>query len=187
MGLLGSILKLAAPVAGFALGGPLGGMIGGAASSALGGAESGAKASKLNKQQLAIAKERYDAGAPFRSKLAQQAFSLPTQREDLSSIFADVGNPYARPISRLAQPILQSAPTPPPPAAPTAKGGFSRLAGALGGAAVGAGKPLGGALGIGGLLGGGPHLPGGIKGQGGLGGLMAKMKGKPQQIPGAAV
>jgi hypothetical protein len=113
MGFLDGLLKLAAPVAGFALGGPLGGMIGGAASSALGGAQAGAKADKASALQLALQKQRHDAGQPYRDKLPGLVAGLPTQRENLDSIFSDPGNPYARTISRPPAPSPMGAPVPP--------------------------------------------------------------------------
>jgi hypothetical protein len=84
------------------------------------GAKKGANADKLNAQQLALAKGRYDAGAPFRSKLAETAFGLPTQREDLFSIFADPGNPYARLAPRPGPVPLGGGSPIPPTATPRA-------------------------------------------------------------------
>jgi hypothetical protein len=107
---LGSILGTAlGGVGGFLVGGPAGAKLGATIGGGIGsGLSSGNKADKLNKRQLQLADERYNAGAPFRSKLAQTAFAIPTQREDLSSIFTDPGNPYAKLAPR---PI----PLPPPP------------------------------------------------------------------------
>lgn len=110
MGWLGKILGGAA---GFALGGPMGAGLGASLGSSI---DSQASADKLNKQALGIANERYAAGAPYRSKLAQVALNLPSERPDLSGIFADAGNPYARPVSRLTAasfrpPQTDAAPT----------------------------------------------------------------------------
>lgn len=95
MGWLGKILGGAA---GFALGGPMGAGLGASLGSSI---DSQASADKLNKQAQGYAQQRYAAGAPFRSKLAEVALNLPSERPDLSGIFADPGNPYARPVSRL--------------------------------------------------------------------------------------
>lgn len=111
MGWLGSILKAAAPVAGFALGGPLGAMAGSALSSGIAGAEKGKQADKYRQKQAAYADSRVAAGAPFRSKLAQLAMRPRAQREDLSGLVSDPGNPYARTASR---PTLAAQAFPPP-------------------------------------------------------------------------
>lgn len=102
LGGLGKILKLAAPVAGFALGGPLGGMIGGAASSALSGAGKDASAEKRSKQALDMATGRNAELSPLRSKALSMALQQQPERENLDALFADPGNPYARTISRPA-------------------------------------------------------------------------------------
>lgn len=95
MGWLGKVLGGAA---GFALGGPMGAGLGASLGSSI---DSQSSADKLNEQALEIANQRYAAGAPYRSKLAEVALNLPSERPDLSGIFADAGNPYARPVSRL--------------------------------------------------------------------------------------
>jgi hypothetical protein len=66
----------------------------------LSGADRGGKADKLQSQRKGLADERYAAGAPFRSKLQALAARGPAQQRDLSSIFADPGNPYARVVPR---------------------------------------------------------------------------------------
>lgn len=96
MGFLGSLLKVAAPVGGFLLGGPGGAVAGSALASGIAGAEKGAKADKLRQQQMAMAQERFRAGAPFRQRLADLAARPTAQRPDLSALVADPGNPYAR-------------------------------------------------------------------------------------------
>lgn len=109
MGFLGSLLKVAAPVGGFLLGGPAGAMAGSAVASGIAGAEKGAQADKLRQQQMAMAQERFKAGAPFRQRLADLAFRPPAQRPDLSGLVADPGNPYARVAPR---PSFRPEPSP---------------------------------------------------------------------------
>lgn len=128
MGLLGGILDFATDLI------PGGGIAKKAAKLGVGvlgsiaGAKRGAKADRLSADQLGLARERWNAGLPFRQRLQQQAFSIPSQREDLSSIFADPGNPYARSVPRpmiqpptTATPIAQRGPM---PGAPPAKRGI---------------------------------------------------------------
>lgn len=105
MGWLGDLLGSAATIGGGLIGGPAGAAIGAGVGGAISGAGKGAQADKLNKQRLQMSTDRYNAGAPFRSKLAETAFAIPTQREDLSSLFADPGNPYARVAPR--PPVIQ--------------------------------------------------------------------------------
>lgn len=96
MGFLGKLLKVAAPVGGFLLGGPAGAAAGSAVASGIAGAEKGAQADKLRQQQMAMAQERFKAGAPFRQRLADLAARPTAQRPDMSGLVADPGNPYAR-------------------------------------------------------------------------------------------
>ncbi len=105
MGWLGDLLGSAATIGGGLIGGPVGAAIGSGIGGAISGASKGAKADKLSQQQLQMANDRYNAGAPFRAGLTQQAFNIPTQREDLSSIFQDAGNPYSRTAPR--PPVIQ--------------------------------------------------------------------------------
>lgn len=120
MGILGSILKgipgVGTVVQGLELGA---GVLG-----AIKGAKSGAKADKLNSRALQLADDRYAAGAPFRSKLAETAFNIPTQREDLSSIFADPGNPWSRTAPRPVAPQPMNTATPQAPI-PAPRGGLA--------------------------------------------------------------
>lgn len=117
MGLsLGKILKVAAPVAGFALGGPLGAGLGSAIAGGVSGAENSAKAGKLTKQQNAIAMGNWNDTAPLRSKALQMALAPRAEREDTSALFADPGNPYSRTVPRPA--AAAPPPAAPPPVAP---------------------------------------------------------------------
>lgn len=97
MSFLGSALK--------SIGGALPGIgtaisIGSGILGAVSGSKKGSQADALRKQQLAYANQRVAAGAPFRSKLASLASRPQAQREDLSGLTADVGNPYARSAPR---------------------------------------------------------------------------------------
>jgi hypothetical protein len=109
MGLFGSLLG-AIPGVGTAL------SIGSGLLGAISGGKAQSKANKLTKQQLDLALKRYAEGAPFRSKLAGLANNLPHQREDLSSLFADPGNPYSRAIPRPS--LAAQVPTTATPIAP---------------------------------------------------------------------
>jgi hypothetical protein len=106
MSSLGKILgTVVGGAGGFLLGGPAGALTGASLGGGLaGGAGAQGKANKLTKQQLDLALQRYQEGAPFRSKLAALANNLPTQREDTSALFADPGNVYSRVIPRPAPP-----------------------------------------------------------------------------------
>lgn len=93
---------------------------------ALRGAGRAGKASRLNQQALDLAKRRYQELGPFRSQLASLAQRpLMTEREDLSALFADPGNPYARAIPR--SPTTPVAMPPPiQPGRPVIGGGRPR-------------------------------------------------------------
>lgn len=118
MGIFGTLGKIAGGVGGFLLGGPAGAAAGYGLANSIG---KEAKANKLNQQVAQYANDRFAAGAPYRSKLAEVALNLPTQRPDLSGIYADPGNPYARPVSRLTAAAFRPAPAPPPVAQPPAQ------------------------------------------------------------------
>jgi hypothetical protein len=110
MGLLDSILKIAAPVGGFLIGGPAGAAAG---AGIAGGIAGGNKADKASQQQMDLQRQRYEAGAPYRAKLPGLLAAIPTQRENLDSIFSDPGNVYSRQISRPPAPSPMGAPVPP--------------------------------------------------------------------------
>lgn len=113
---LGKVVKYAAPVAGFALGGPLGGAIGGAVSQGIAGAEKGSSADKKRKQALDIRMREWEAGAPLRSRARSMAMQGPPQRRDLGTLFNDTTNPYARrPMGPVAPPPPPGPTLPPPP------------------------------------------------------------------------
>jgi hypothetical protein len=126
--------------------------VGGIASAAL-GVVSGAKqqnaANKQNKAMLDMTLQRNKETAPLRSRALQMATQgFRPGREDLSSIFADSGNPYARVAPRpVAQPPVPQGPPPGPATLPRPQGPFGFLR------ARGAG-PL---PGVGPLPGGGPN------------------------------
>lgn len=126
MGILGSLLHAIpgvgtiADVAGAGLG-----ILG-----AFKGAKKGGQADDLARQQLALQQQRYNEGAPYRAKLPSLLAAIPTQREDLSSIFADPGNPYARLAPRpMAQ--LPAGPNPITPSPQASLGGSGAPGGTL--------------------------------------------------------
>jgi len=101
MGLFGTLGKLVGGAGGFLLGGPAGAAAGAGILGGIGGGiDSDKKAKKFNQQATALHAERWKAGAPFRSRLTELALNLPSEREDLSALFADPGNPYARVVPR---------------------------------------------------------------------------------------
>jgi hypothetical protein len=84
------------------------------------GAKKGAKADKYQQQALDYARQR-DAGLePVRQRALQMALAQRPQRPDLSAMFADPGNPYAR---AAGQPDFGGPPAPaaPPPIGPIAR------------------------------------------------------------------
>lgn len=104
---LGKILKVAAPIAGFALGGPLGSMIGGGVSSLIGGAQKSGQGDKNRQQAEQIAMQRYQSLAPLRAKaLAMAERGFGGQRPNLSAGFAS-GNPF----QRIPQQVLPAQPS----------------------------------------------------------------------------
>lgn len=118
MGFLGGLLKK--------VGGALPGIgtaisIGSGLVSAISGAKKGAKADKLQEQRVAQAQQRFNAGAPFRARLAELAKRPTAQRQDLSGMIADPGNPYSRaqaprpPLASMAAPAPQPMARPPMP------------------------------------------------------------------------
>lgn len=129
-------------------------MAGSALSSGIGGAEAGAKADKLRQAQQDYANQRFAAGAPFRSKLAALALKGPAQREDLSALVADPGNPYARVAPRPSL-TAQAFGAPTAPSAVPSRPPVPAMGGnALGGGAMGPMGPVGGAAsGMGGVFG----------------------------------
>lgn len=133
MGFLSGLLKVAAPVGGFLLGGPAGAMAGSAIASGISGSEKGAKADKLREQQTAQAQQRFQAGAPFRQRLAELAKRPTAERPDLSALVADPGNPYARVAPRpQMRPTLAQAAAPQVLAPSRPTGGLQGLGGGIG-------------------------------------------------------
>lgn len=122
MGLFGSLGKLAKGALGI-VGGPVGGIIG-AGLGLLGGAKAESRGNKLSDRAFGIANQRYQQGAPMRARLNQLAMNLPREREDLSSLFADAGNPYSRAVPRPRSPLAaQEFPQVPTVQQPTGGGG----------------------------------------------------------------
>lgn len=120
MGIFGSILKAALPIAGSIIPGVgtmAGAALGSAVAGGISGAENSAKAGKLSKQQNKIAMGNWNDAAPLRQRALQMALAPRAGREDTSALFADPGNPYSRQVPRPAAPPPPVAP--PPVAGPT--------------------------------------------------------------------
>lgn len=154
---LGKIAKAAAPVAASFIPG-VGPIAGAAVGAALSGIGNQNQAGQLNKRALDMALERDRGLAPVRQRALGLALAPRGQREDLSGLFADPGNPYSRVVPRpapsadLSRVAPASAPTAPPASgfagvrqaitearnqragqrAPGGKGGGIRLAGMAG-------------------------------------------------------
>lgn len=139
MGFLGDVLKVAAPVAGFALGGPAGAMLGSAVAGGVSGAQKDAKANKMSQQAQNIAMGNWNQTAPLRSRALEMAMAPRAQREDTSALFADPGNPYSRVVSRPSADLSRVAgPVAPAEASspsPTGQGHLMGVARMLGGGA----------------------------------------------------
>lgn len=136
MGLLGSLLKVAAPVAGFALGGPAGAMLGSGVSGAIQGGEDEAKANKLSDQALRLQMQEYTANAPLRDKARTMALAGQPERKDLSQLFASPGNVYGGYYNGLAHKLMQppttaQTPVPQPMQAPQSPQRFRTLSDAV--------------------------------------------------------
>lgn len=133
MGLLGSLLKVAAPVAGFALGGPAGAAAGSAIGGAIAGSQDQAKAGKLTDQASALKMAEYNQLAPVRQKAIDLALAPNPQRLKLGAIFEDRGNPYNRAGNGISalwdQNKPAAAPAPPPDPTPPPMTGLRKFAG----------------------------------------------------------
>lgn len=111
MGLFDSIAKLALPIGGFLLGGPGGAAAGAAVSGAISGAKAEGKANKLSEEALRTSQRRDAELAPWHAKLSGLAGkAFQPEREDLSALFADPGNPYARVLQRPTMPNMPQSP-----------------------------------------------------------------------------
>jgi len=141
MGLLGGILKSVLPVAASFIPG-VGPIAGAALGAALSGSGNSAKAGKLDKQARNISLGNYNQTAPLRAKAIQLAMRDQPQREDLSSLYADPGNPYSKVVPRpspggLGQvgqaPTVPLGPPPPPGRARIGPDGLVRQPGPRGG------------------------------------------------------
>lgn len=144
---LGGFLKSVLPVAAsFIPGvGPIAGAAVGAAMSGIGNQN---QAGKLNKQAQGIAMGNWKDTAPLRSKALQMALAPRPQREDLSALFADPGNPYSRVVPRPAPSADLSRVAPSAPAAPPGRpvpffGGKSGVLSGLANRAQGGGGGVG--------------------------------------------
>ncbi len=105
---------------------------------------SGGKAQKqsdaLVKRALAMRNQEWERRAPLRDHTLNLATQPIPGREDLSSVYADPGNPYSRPVPRPTGPTPFEMPAPPigplPPAAIEAEP--QRYSGTLSGKAAAA-------------------------------------------------
>ena len=104
------------------------------------GAKKGSQANKQSQQALDMALGRHKELSPLRTRALDLSMRKQPQRENLDSLFADPGNPYARTISRPQQPMmlegmLGQRPAAPPvaqqPMAPPVPGGKGVLRKAL--------------------------------------------------------
>lgn len=97
MGFLDSLLPIAGGVGGFLLGGPAGAAAGyGIGKGVAGGNKAQQQADQLQQQAMNIALQRWKEGERYRSALADKAFNLQPQRENLTALYRDPGNPYDR-------------------------------------------------------------------------------------------
>lgn len=117
MGWLGDILKIAAPVGGFLVGGPAGAMAGAGIAQGIGAGENQSKANDLTQQAYNTRMGEWNADAPLRARARQVAMQGVPQRPDFSAIFSDPGNPYAK---NMRTPQVASWMPPNSPAAPVA-------------------------------------------------------------------
>jgi hypothetical protein len=164
---LGKILKVAAPVAGLALGGPLGAAAGGALSGLIGGSQKAGQGDKNRSQADQIAMQRYQSLAPLRQKaLAMAQSGFGGQRPSLAAGFAGRGNPYERP--QMVRPG-QAPPMPPGLGGPMGQTPErpSPLPMGMGGPQIGPGNP---------------NAPGG-----GLGSLRALLAARQQPMRGTGM
>jgi hypothetical protein len=118
MGWLGKALgSVAGGVGGFLLGGP-GGAIKGAslAGGLIGGSDAQGKSDDMLRRAMALKQQGWDARAPLRASTLDRASQPMVGREDLSAIYSDPGNPYARTIPRpmVAQPTTATPIAPRP-------------------------------------------------------------------------